>query len=60
MKKEELLAILKYLDRNWNEPEEVEDEMIKTLNEHKISRLVELGRTPLPTEYGPMTYIVFG
>lgn len=60
MKENELLAILKYLDRNWNEPEEVEDEMIKTLNEHKIPRLVEFGRTPLPTEYGAMTYIVFG
>ncbi|MGC8483636.1 MAG: hypothetical protein ACP5OE_08350 [Thermodesulfobium sp.] len=60
MEKDKLLAILKYLDKNWNEPREVEDEMVKTLNEYKIPRLVELGRTPLPTEYGPMTYIVFG
>lgn len=60
MEKDKLLAILKYLDKNWNEPREVEDDMIKTLNEYKRPRLIELGRTPLPTEYGPMTYIVFG
>ena len=60
MKKDEFLAIIRYLDRNWSEPWKVEAEMIKLLNESKMPRLVELGRTPLPTEYGPMTYIVFG
>ena len=60
MERAEFLAIIDYLDRNWDKPWEVEDEMLKLLNEFRKPRLIELGRTPLPTEYGPITYIVFG
>ena len=60
MEEDGFLAILRYLDRNWDKPWEVEGEMIKLLDKFKKPRLIELGRTPLPTEYGPMTYIVFG
>jgi len=60
MEKHEFSAIIDYLDRNWNKPWEVEEEMVKLLYQSKMPRLIELGRTPLPTEYGPMTYIVFG
>ncbi len=60
MEKDEFLSILKYLDKNWDKPWEVEDEMVKLLNKSGKPRLIELGRTPLPTEYGPITYIVFG
>ncbi len=60
MEKAEFSAIIDYLNRNWNKPWEVEEEMVKLLYQSKIPRLIELGRTAIPTEYGPMTYIVFG
>ncbi|MGC8698600.1 MAG: hypothetical protein ACP5RE_00215 [Candidatus Acidifodinimicrobium sp.] len=60
MKTEEFLTILGYLNKNWEKPWEVEAEMSSLLKKSRMSRLVELGRTSLPTDYGPMTYLVFG
>ncbi len=60
MEHDEFLVILNYLSKNWEKPWQIEAEMSHFLDETKKPRLVELGRTPLPTEYGPMTYIVFG
>jgi hypothetical protein len=60
MEHDEFSVILNYLSKNRERPWEIEADMAHFLDESKKLRLVELGRTPLPTEYGPMTYIVFG
>ncbi len=44
MEYNEFLTILKYLDKNWEKPWEVEAEMLDLLNKSKKSRLVEFGK----------------
>ncbi len=49
-----------FFNNEWQKPWESEQKMREQLKKNGKSIVVELGRTPLPTEYGDWTYIVFG
>ena len=52
--------IVKHYEGNWYHPSEQQKKTAALLKKHGKSLIKELGRTPLPTEYGGVTYIVFG
>ncbi|MGC8687430.1 MAG: hypothetical protein ACP5RM_01880 [Candidatus Micrarchaeia archaeon] len=52
--------ISKLFEERWSEPWKLRDEMEKSLKKSKSKMIKFLASTPLPTEYGSWTYMVFG
>ena len=60
MDRDEVLRLIAYRDKEWDRPWETEKELRDFLKSDNKPLLREIGRTPLPTEYGDVTYFVFG
>lgn len=56
----EINQILQLRSASWNKPWESDFEIMSMIKTEKKPLIEELGRSPLPTEYGNWTYIVFG
>lgn len=52
--------ILQLRSAGWNKPWESDFEIMNMIRTEKKPLIEELGRSPLPTEFGDWTYVVFG
>lgn len=60
MDKTDIYRTTAYEEKTWSEPWVTEAELRNALQKENRPLIKELGRTPLPSEYGDLTYLVFG